>query len=69
MVYIDGAGSRFRQLTVFQELKQNDQFRGIFKVNREINLASTLLIGHIDFYLVGRAMTDDQHDQYVTQFA
>lgn len=69
MIYIDGSGTRFRRLTVYQELKQNDQFRGIFKVNREINLASTLLCGAIDFYLVGRAMTDDQHNQWVTEFA
>jgi hypothetical protein len=67
-VYIDGAGTRFRELTVYQELKQNDQFRGIFKVNREIALASTLLCGYIDFYLVGRALTDDQHDQFVAEF-
>lgn len=68
-IYVDGAGSQFRRLTVFQELAQNDQFRGVFKVNREINLASTLLCGCIDFYLVGRAMTNDQHAQYVTEFA
>lgn len=68
-VYIDGAGSRFRALTVYQELAQNDQFRGIFKVNREIALASTLLCGQIDFYLCGRAMTNQQHDQYVREYA
>lgn len=67
-VYIDGSGTRFRALTVYQELEQNDQFRGIFKVNREIALASTLLCGAIDFYLVGRAMTDQQHTQWAREY-
>lgn len=69
MVYIDGAGTQFRALTVYQELKQNDQFRGIFKVNREIALSSTLLCGYIDFYLAGRAMTNQEHNQWVANFA
>lgn len=68
-VFVGGAGTRFRDLTVFQSLNQNDQFRGIFKVNRQIDLADTLLCGCIDFYLVGRAMTNDQHAQFVAQFA
>lgn len=69
MIYIDGAGQRFRSLTVYQELQQNDQFRGIFKVNRQIDLASTLLCGYIDFYLVGRAMSNQQHDQWFRQYS
>lgn len=68
-VYMDGSGVRFRSLTVYQELKQNDQFRGVFKVNREINLSATLLCGYVDFYLVGRAMTDTEHNQYAAKFA
>ena len=64
-VVINGEGNRFRDLAVFQELKSLDQFRGVFKVNRQINLASTLLCGRIDFYLVGRAMTNQEHTQFV----
>lgn len=68
-IYINGAGVQERNLTVYHELKQNDQFRGIFKVATQINLAATLLVGWVDFYLIGRAMTNDEHNTYVQQFA
>lgn len=68
-VFIQGAGNDFRHLTVLQELEQLDQFYGIFKLNRQVDFASTLLTGWVDFYLVGRAMTNDQHYQFVQQFA
>ena len=68
-VVINGEGTRFRELAVYQELKSLDQFRGVLKVNRQINLASTLLCGRIDFYLVGRAMSDQSHTQFVQTMA
>lgn len=61
-------GMVFRALTVYHELKALDQFYGVLKVCREIDLSATLLTGHIDFYLVGRAMTDYQADQFVRQY-
>lgn len=67
-IYINGAGERERALTVFHELKQNDQFRGIFKVATEIDLAATLLVGWVDFYLIGRAMTNSEHNQWYQEF-
>lgn len=67
-IYINGAGERERPLTVFHELKQNDQFRGVFKVATQINLASTLLVGWVDFYLIGRAQTEDEHNIWRANF-
>jgi hypothetical protein len=67
-ILINGAGDDFRQLSVLQEFQPNDQFRGVFKVAREIALSSTLLCGWIDFYLVGRLLVDDEHAQFVDTF-
>lgn len=67
--WIQTNGMMFRSLTVFQVLEELDQFYGIFKVNRPIDLADTLLVGHIDFYLVGRATTKYEARQYVANFA
>lgn len=60
--------AKFRNLTVYQVLTELDQFYGVFKVNREIDLASTKLVGAIDFYLVGKAMTKYEAPQYVANF-
>ena len=67
-VFIDGGGVQFRNLTVYQELEEFDQFRGVLRVNREIALSSTLLCGQIDFYLVGRLMTEQAHQQFRAEF-
>lgn len=66
---VQANGMRTRMLTVYQVLTELDQFYGILKVNREIDLASTLLVGHIDFYLIGKAVTKYEAPQYVAQFA
>lgn len=67
--YIESGGSSgFRDLTVYQTLQALDQFYGIFKVNRSIALASTLLCGYIDFYLVGRLATDYRAAQFTAGF-
>lgn len=67
-VYIQTNGMKTRALTVYQVLDSLDQFYGVLKFNREIDLASTLLTGHIDVYLVGRAMTNREATEYVAQF-
>lgn len=67
--YVESGGfSGFRDLTVYQTLQALDDFYGVFKVNREIALSSTLLCGYIDFYLVGRLATQYQAEQFVAQF-
>lgn len=63
-VYINGSGRNERPLTVYNELAPNDQFRGSFKVSTEIDLASTLLVGWIDFYMVGRALNSYERSQW-----
>ena len=68
MVYIQGAGTRFRDLSVYHELAQLDQFRGVFKVNRQVALAATLLCGCVDFYMAGRVMTDQEHNEFVVNY-
>jgi hypothetical protein len=65
---IETNGMQFRSLTVFQVLQSLDQFYGVFKVLREIDLADTLLCGQLDFYLVGKAMTQYEANQYVANF-
>lgn len=60
--------AKFRTLTVYQVLTELDQFYGVFKVNREIDLDDTKLSGCIDFYLVGKAMTKYEAPQYVANF-
>lgn len=68
--YVESGGSSgFRVLTVLQTLQALDQFYGIFKVNRQIALASTLLCGYIDFYLVGRLATEYGAPQFVANFS
>lgn len=67
--YAESGGSQgFRELTVYNVLQALDDFYGVFKVNREIALASTLLCGYIDFYLVGRLAFQYEADQYTAQF-
>ena len=70
-----GAGSFFqtngmktRSLTVYQVLEELDQFYGTLKVVKDIDLASTTYVGYLDFYLIGRAMTNYQAQEFVAQF-
>lgn len=67
-VIIGTNGMVFRPLSVYQKLEQLDQFYGIFKVNREIDLAATALTGCIDFYLVGLAGTDFKTTQLIENY-
>jgi hypothetical protein len=66
--YIESGGMRFRTLTVYQVLETLDDFYGVFKANREIDLVSTLLCGCIDFYLVGRLHDEITREQFVAGF-
>lgn len=66
--YIESGGMRFRDLPVYNVLNMNDQFYGVLKVNREIALASTLLCGYIDFYLVGNLTTSFTSPQFSADF-
>ena len=68
-VLLQANGMKTRLLTVYQVLTELDQFYGILKVNREIDLASTKLTGCIDYYLIGKAVTKYEADQYVANFA
>lgn len=61
-------GLMFRPLTVLQVLESLDEFYGVFEPRVEIDLASTLLVGHVDFYLVGLLAEDDKARQYVANF-
>lgn len=61
-------GMMFRALTVFQVLESLDQFYGIFHPQKQINTENTLLVGHIDFYLVGLLATKDVARQYMAVF-
>lgn len=60
-------GMLFRPLTVYQVLEALDQFYGVLSVQRQIDLASTKLTGHIDFYLVGLLANNDLARQFVDQ--
>lgn len=61
-------GVTFRPLTVFQNLAALDQFYGKLKVNRQITLTGSRLVGYIDFLLVGRANVNRNASQLVTNF-
>lgn len=61
-------GMMIRELTVFQVLESLDQFYGVFQAQRPINTENTLLVGHIDFYLIGLLVTKDIARQFYTQF-
>lgn len=61
-------GINFRPLTVYQNLASLDQFYGKLKVNRQITLTTTQLVGYIDFLLVGRANVNRNASQLVTNF-
>lgn len=65
---IQSNGMKTRMLTVYQVLTELDQFYGVLKVNREIDLASTKLSGCIDYYLIGKAVTKYEAPQYVAKF-
>jgi hypothetical protein len=55
----------FRPLTAVQVLESLDQFYGSFQPRTQIDLASTFLVGHVDFYLVGLLSEDDKSRQFV----
>lgn len=59
-------GMMIRELTVYQVLESLDQFYGVFQAQRPIDTENTLLVGHIDFYLVGLLVTKDVARQFVT---
>lgn len=61
-------GMMFRPLTVLQVLESLDEFYGVFEPRVGIDLADTLLVGHIDFYLVGLVTQDDTARQLVASF-
>lgn len=61
-------GMMFRPLTVYQVLESLDEFYGVFEPRVGIDLADTLLTGHIDFYLVGLLAQDYEARQFVGQF-
>jgi hypothetical protein len=61
-------GMMFRPLTVYQVLESLDQFYGVFEPRVAIDLALTLLTGHIDFYLVGLLADDYTARQFVANF-
>lgn len=65
---IQSNGMMTRPLTVFQVLESLDQFYGVFKANRGIDTEDMLLVGHIDFYLIGLLATKDYARQYFTIF-
>ena len=65
---IQSNGAMFRPLTVYQVLESLDEFYGVFEPRVGINLASTFLTGHIDFYLVGLLAQDYEARQFVDQF-
>lgn len=56
--YIESAGFQFRALPVYNVLRALDEFYGIAQFSRAIDLASTLLCGYIDYYLVGQVNLD-----------
>ena len=58
-------GNMWRELSVHQKLDALDQFYGTLNFSREINLASTLLCGHIDILLRGWAEIDYKGQQFV----
>lgn len=62
-------GMMFRPLTVLQVLESLDQFYGVFEPRVNIDLASTQLVGHIDFYLVGLLTQEDEARQFVQDFS
>lgn len=62
-------GMMFRALTVYQVLESLDEFYGVFEPRVGIDLASTLLVGHIDFYLVGLLAESDTARQFSVNFA
>lgn len=64
-------GMMFRPLTVLQVLESLDEFYGVFEPRVGIDLGGatdTLLVGHVDFYLVGLLTQKDQARQYVADF-
>jgi hypothetical protein len=64
-------GMMFRPLTVLQVLESLDEFYGVFEPRVAIDLGAatdTLLVGHVDFYLVGLLTTKDDARQYVVDF-
>lgn len=62
-------GIMWRELSVYHIFQQLDQFYGILKVHRAIDLASTQLSGWIDFYLAGKATTNYETEQIVARFS
>lgn len=65
---IQSNGLMFRPLTVMQVLESLDEFYGVFEPRVGIDLADTLLTGHIDFYLVGLVTQEDVARQFVANF-